>query len=372
MLLMIFVNDAAGLQQIPNWIGHTAANVDGMGFSDVIFPAFLFIVGLSLPFALQVRMSKKTVFSTLIYIVLRSFALIAMGFFHVNLENYNHDLSVVPYPIFTILLTISFFLIWLDYPDSLSRMMKISLVGVGVATLLGLGFLFKGGTAEKLEGLQPHWWGILGIIGWAYLFSAITYLLTKGKLFWLVAFFLIFAIINVSSHLGILNVNLWTIGDASSITLMMGGILISTVYTRFVVKGEYFILWMVLAFAGFFCIAFGFLIRPYAGGISKIYSTPAWVFICMGIAILVFELLIFVVDINQNERYFKWIKAAGTSTLTCYLMPYLVYSIFDLVDLDFPNALNHGIGGILRSALFAFAIVQIVRWMEKKQLRLSV
>ena len=49
MYLMIFVNDVAGVINIPKWIGHTQAQEDGMGFADTIFPAFLFIVGLSLP-----------------------------------------------------------------------------------------------------------------------------------------------------------------------------------------------------------------------------------------------------------------------------------------------------------------------------------
>jgi heparan-alpha-glucosaminide N-acetyltransferase len=58
MYLMIFVNDVAGVVNIPKWIGHTQAQEDGMGFADTIFPAFLFIVGLSLPHAIGNRLSK--------------------------------------------------------------------------------------------------------------------------------------------------------------------------------------------------------------------------------------------------------------------------------------------------------------------------
>ena len=53
MLLMIWVNDFFTLIDIPKWLTHASATEDYMGFSDVIFPLFLFIVGLSIPFAIE-------------------------------------------------------------------------------------------------------------------------------------------------------------------------------------------------------------------------------------------------------------------------------------------------------------------------------
>ncbi len=58
MFLMIFVNDLWSLTNIPQWLEHTQAHEDGMGLADVVFPAFLFIVGLSIPFAIGNRWSK--------------------------------------------------------------------------------------------------------------------------------------------------------------------------------------------------------------------------------------------------------------------------------------------------------------------------
>ncbi|PWS33735.1 DUF5009 domain-containing protein [Pedobacter paludis] len=373
MFLMIFVNDVAGVHHIPEWIEHTKAEVDGMGFSDLIFPAFLFIVGLSLPFAIQSRIAKgKSFISIAGYILLRALALIAMGFFHVNLENYNGETALLPYAVYTILITISFFLIWLDYPKTLSKTKKIRFIIGGILLLAILAFLYKGGSTEQPEGLKPHWWGILGIIGWAYLVSAFVYVLSKGNLWILVLAFLVFAGINISSHMDLLHVHLWIIGDASSITLMMGGILISSLYTRFVKNEDYKDFWIQLALIGLISIAFGMFIRPYAGGISKIYATPAWVFICMGITILVFEILIFLVDIKGKSNWFKFIKPAGTSTLTCYLIPYLLYSVFWLIHFRFPHFLSNGVGGIMRSFFMAFLVIFLVSILEKKNLRLKV
>src|SRR5687768_17385164 len=96
MLLMIFVNDLWTLTNVPKWLEHTAADEDGMGLADVVFPAFLFIVGLSIPFA------KKNLYS----ICWRSLALLVMGFFHVNMENYNEAAAWLPKPVWMILLTV--------------------------------------------------------------------------------------------------------------------------------------------------------------------------------------------------------------------------------------------------------------------------
>src|SRR4030095_6087089 len=81
MFFMIFVNDVDGVSNIPEWIKHVDANTDGLGFADTIFPAFLFIVGLSLPLAINKRMnSGDSLFSVATYILTRSLALLVMGF----------------------------------------------------------------------------------------------------------------------------------------------------------------------------------------------------------------------------------------------------------------------------------------------------
>jgi predicted acyltransferase len=58
MLLMVFVNDLWSLTDIPKWLLHVPPGTDGIGLSDVVFPAFLFIVGLSLPLAVEARRRK--------------------------------------------------------------------------------------------------------------------------------------------------------------------------------------------------------------------------------------------------------------------------------------------------------------------------
>ncbi len=372
MLLMIFVNDAGGVHHIPEWIDHAQANEDRLGFADTIFPAFLFIVGLSLPLAIENRRNKQHSFARIaLYILSRSLALIVMGFFHVNGEHYNND-ALLPRSVWTILLTISFFIIWLDYPKTLSKNKKYPLIGSGILLLLLLAFLYKGGSPESPHGLQTHWWGILGIIGWAYLVCALIFLLVQGELLLLTIALAILVIINLATHAGWWHVHLPVIGDASSASLVMMGTVASVAYRKLVAKNAYTKVWLFFITAGMLLIAAGFFVRPYAGGISKIYATPAWVFICAGISLLVFTFIVWLVDVKGKYHWFNIIRPAGTSTLTCYLLPYILYSLYALANVYYPRFMNEGIAGIVRSLLLAFIIVIITGWLEKKRIRLKV
>jgi len=108
MYFMVFVNDLWTDKSIPAWLEHAPGKADAMGFADIIFPAFLFIVGLSIPYSQQSRQargeSKAQIFQ---HIILRSIALIVMGFFQMNMENYSNQ-SLLPRPVWVILVTVSF------------------------------------------------------------------------------------------------------------------------------------------------------------------------------------------------------------------------------------------------------------------------
>ncbi|WP_440135529.1 DUF5009 domain-containing protein [Chitinophaga sancti] len=356
MLTMIFVNDVSGVSNIPVWIEHTKAAEDGMGFADTVFPAFLFIVGLSIPFAIGKRIAKQESFiKTEVHILTRSLALIVMGFFHVNLEGYNSEAAILPYAIWEILITAGFFLIWMDYKKK-----QYLLQGLGIALLLAMAALYKG---EGGQWMRPSWWGILGIIGWAYLVSATVFLLVKGKFPALLVLLGVFLAINFAKHSGVLSLDIPVIGDASSIALIMAGVVISCIPKKSI---------PLLLGVGVAAIAIGLIVRPYTEGISKIRSTPSWVLICAGISTVVFAFMIWLVDIKGKMNWFSFIKPAGTSTLTCYLIPYLLYAVMMLVHFHYPELLKSGIGGILRSIAVAFVVIWIAGRMEKVNVRLKI
>ena len=97
MVLMIFVNDLWSLRDIPMWLEHVERGVDGIGLADVVFPAFLFIVGLSLPYAIDHRRMKGDSEAQLVmHVVTRTIALLVMGLFLVNGETINAAAMGIP------------------------------------------------------------------------------------------------------------------------------------------------------------------------------------------------------------------------------------------------------------------------------------
>jgi len=371
MFFMIFVNDLSGVTNVPKWIDHADGRADAMGFADTIFPAFLFIVGLSLPFALENRKIKwATSAGTVKYILYRAFALIVMGFYQVNMETYSKT-AAFPLPVWAIIVTISFFLIWLDYPEKVNKKVKYTLIALGYATLVLMALIYKGGTV-KHPGLHPQWWGILGIIGWSYLVCALIYFYGKGniKVLWIAL--VIFAAINMILHTAIDDddIRLWIINDGSSVTLVMAGMVTGALYRK---HHQFFGKFLTVpVIIGVVLITVGLLIRPYADGISKIRSTPPWIFICTGISMIIYSLMVYLVDIRGKQNWFKILRPAGTSTLTCYLIPYLVFFIMKLTDFDYPDFFNEGVGGIIRSFAMAFFVIILVGQMERIKLRLKV
>lgn len=372
MLLMIFVNDVSGVSNIPSWIEHVGYKDDGMGFADTVFPTFLFIVGLSMPIAIGNRLRKQASFFRIeLHIILRSVALIVMGFYHVNLESYSEQ-ALLPYAVWELIITVAFFLVWLDYPDTIQKWVQYLLKGLGIAALLLMAKLYVGGEGDQTHGMRMSWGGILGIIGWAYLISATVFLIIKGNGLLTGILTLVFLGINIGDHGGWLNFNIWPLGDASAVCLVMGGAFIGSLHRHYVKNNEWRKLFVTFALIGAACIAVGFILRPYTDGISKIRSTPAWVLICGGLGILIFNLLIFLVDVRGHVKWFKPIQPAGTSTLTCYLMPYILYGVMSLCHFRYPHWFNTGIGGIIRSFAVAFVLIAIVGLMEKKHLRLKI
>ncbi len=374
---MIFVNDLWTLKNIPDWLEHTAAQTDGMGLADTVFPAFLFIVGLSVPFAIQSRLSRgSSTYQSLIYILTRSFALLLMGVFHVNLEDYDQS-ALISRPVWQVLITVGFFLVWLDYPLTIKKYKKAVLQAAGILILILMAIIFKGNQNGKIVGMSPQWWGILGLIGWSYLLVACIYLLVKENLTWLTAALVFFTMFNIAAHAGWLEfLNpvrsvIWITSDGSLPTLTMAGVITSVIYRKFAQRDKLTQYTVTMALISVVMLGLGFAIRPL-DGISKIRATPSWTAICTGISILCFVILIYIVDIKNKREWFSAIRPAGTSTLTCYLLPYIHYAIFTMVGISLPVFIRTGMAGIFKSLAYAMLIILITGLLEKKRIRLRI
>ena len=147
------------LKGIPAWLGHVERGVDGIGLADVVFPAFLFIVGLSLPFAIDNRRKKGDSEGQLVmHVLVRTIALLVMGVFLVNGETINAPAMGIPKFLWNTLCCLSFILIWNVYPKTAKRSLVYTAKAIGIITLITLAII--SGTVPNVSGLpnSPKLW----------------------------------------------------------------------------------------------------------------------------------------------------------------------------------------------------------------------
>ena len=376
MFLMIFVNDLWTLSDIPEWLGHAKVGEDRMGLSDWVFPGFLFIVGLSIPFGIIARKKKgESPLQIFWHIIKRSFALIVMGFFMVNFENINNDLLPFSKYIWEILMATAIVLIWNVYPNhrAFNKIPEWVMQVVGIIILIFISAIYKSGTEDNSTWLSPHWWGILGIIGWAYLLCATIFLLVGEKIHYTIIILFIFYALNALEFVTLFNeqpdINLMV--GASNHASVMSGVLASLLYLEFGKKGKIKLFFTFILLIAVLSIAYGFATRP-EWGISKMRGTPSWMSICAGISFIAFGILYFISDILKKTRWASFVGPAGRSTLTCYLVPYFYYAFMMLIGVFLPDVLKSGYLGIIKSLAFAYLIIFITGLMGKMHIRLKI
>jgi heparan-alpha-glucosaminide N-acetyltransferase len=373
MLLMIFVNDLWTLTDIPGWLEHKAANEDGMGLADVVFPAFLFIVGLSIPHAIRARLKKgDSRLRVLRHIMERTLALLIMGVFMVNLEHINVRGMLFGEQLWQILMTLGFFLIWNIYRDRVfGRIPPWVMKGLGWVILIFLAATFKGPAHGSYEWMRFYWWGILGLIGWGYLLGAVLYLVTGNRPGWISLFLILLILLNINEFTTPFPFRLTLIVSASNYACVMCGVLVTATMIRLEEKGRMGILVPLLAGFAALLLIFGFVTRPL-WGISKIQATPSWTTICAAITALSYALLHLLADKLKITRWADPIRPAGDSTLTCYLVPYYLYAFAALTGLSLPGALTTGMAGILKSVIFSLLAVQLTGLLGRIRIRLRI
>jgi len=384
MFFMIFVNDLWTLTNVPSWLRHVKMNVDGLGFADAIFPIFLFIVGLSIPLAINRSIENKSSTVNIIKnIGIRTIALVVMGLFMVNYKYLNIDLLAIDKHLWKIIMATGIFLVWMHYRSitGLSQKQVKLLQFTGIALLAALAISYQGGPTDNPHWMKIHWWGILGVIGWAYLVSALLYLVIGQRIALLVATVALLHFFNVQEFgafiqgtpaLGEGRPAIDLIVSASRYALVMSGVLATVIYLRLSKNGqEQWFLYILLAL-GAISLIYGFLLKPYWGGISKIRTTPSFTGICAGIGFIGLAVFYLVVDKFQCKKWADPIATAGTSTLTCYLLPYILYPVIALLALKLPEYLTTGYVGIVKSLLFAYLVIYLTGLLGKINIKLKV
>ncbi len=376
IFVMVFVNDLAGTPGIPAWMGHMPANADAMSFVDVVFPSFLFIVGMSVPFALKNRIKKGDSFLQLQgHIAWRTLGLLTLGFFLVNGESgLNETATGIPLHAWLLLFYMAAILTWNVYTFKNTTWSYVCRLA-GIAMLLVLAFIYR--DKDGVTGMRPHWWGILGLIGWAYLYACILYQLLKGQIILLLAaivFCTAWYIMAKQPAIHDSNYFSWVAsqaGNAAHTSIVLCGIVLSRILfnhelsdtrQRFLQAALFFVALVIAAY----------LLRPYFK-ISKIYATPSWCLYSAAICTAIFSLLYWLIDIKGYSKWTSFFQPAATNPLLTYIIPGILFSLFSLLKISmFPREYRYGAYGIAWSLFFAVVVMYMAKGLNQLRIKMQL
>lgn len=377
MLLMVFVNDLWSVGDVPHFLEHFEFREDGMGVADIVFPMFLFAMGMSIPYAIERRFAKGyTGESTLGHILSRSFSLILMGVFIVNSETDFTSIAGYGYDAYRLLMVVAFFMIWNQYKKDSKVKIWLQIVGVAILSFLAVTYRTPDGGF-----LKASWWGILGILGWTYCFCAVAYLLARKKPVCIAVLWGAICVMNLlttkmrggeqiipgpsflSDLAGALR-----LGNGCFAVMTLGGILLSLAENRLSDRSAAARLGGAAASAAVLAIAATVLHHWWI--VSKLVGTLPWCLYVTSISIALYMFLR-VLEAYGKTAWFRPFSSSGTATLTVYMMPYILYSINSFIGL-YPYGSLSGPLGLLKCAGFSFICVFLTSLLVRFGIRLKI
>jgi predicted acyltransferase len=405
ILLMVFVNDLG--HAAPAWMHHIEpSNADGMTLADLVFPWFLFIVGVSVPLALERARGIGTPgWKQAGHILARTAGLLFMG---VVVMNHEEDRS----PRALLWGTLAFaclILAWCAVPrePGRTRQIWIGIKAVGVIGLVALLAIFRKpagpaelpllGVVEGWSWLRIGWWGILGLIGWAYLtVASLTLILGKRREWLMGALGVLMALHLAMNHggpfakvegkpwLGSARPAVETlragfgslekfvsVGNAtgSLAAIAMAGCLLGSILRR---DSDVSTHRARLGWAGTFAMglfAAGLTTDTFEG-INKNSATPAWCFFSAALACLAWITLYLLMDVAGFRKWSILIRPAGANPLVAYFLHPIAVGTVILLGLggtvlayqDSPDW-RVAVGGSLGMAGFVCATTGLLGWL---------
>lgn len=369
---MIYVNDIAGADSriVPAWMRHFPGRASGMTFVDLVFPAFLFLVGMSVPFALSTRLARgEPAWKCFLHVALRTLSLLFIGIMMVNGWPDAGKMGWSP-ALWSVLMYLAAILAFsslsLPHRARMSRLLTLVLRVLGFTTLIFLAFAFRGKDDQRIITLAPfsirtQWYGILGLIGWAYLVAALVFLVFRIRRTPVLACVVLLFCLYPADRAGIFD-GFWlsrvvgiggTLGSQGAIAvagMLLASILLSSDLSTTRARTEFTLLFI----AG--CSA-GALLLHGLYGINKNSATPSWCLWACAITGALWLVFYFLADVRPQGLSAKLVRPfaiAGSNVLLAYLISDVYWALFSLLGLgdwysrlaepDLAHAMGRSIG----------------------------
>jgi len=227
-------------------------------------------------------------------------------------------------------------------PPRLRQMFSVGVRVFGLAALAFLTFAFIGKDGHRIITLSPfsvhhEWWGILGIIGWAYLAGALVYLVFGNNCTALLGCVVLLLCLYPAEKAGVFS-GPWladhlslgaTVGAHGAIVL--AGVLLASMLAAFETHGVLARIRFTLLFIVGFAIAAWLTNGLY--GIHKNNATPSWCLWACAITAALWLLFYLSADVGPLGRLAKPLAVAGENVLLAYLLSCLLPSAIPLLGL---------------------------------------
>jgi heparan-alpha-glucosaminide N-acetyltransferase len=392
ILTMVFVNYIAGMAAIPFLLRHARADQNVFTLTDVVFPGFLFIVGVSIPLALaKRRVEGLSGFALVRHIVVRTLALLFLGVLLVNEDRFSAAATGLSRDLWYFLATLAVFAIWSVVPKTATPRKKRLLLVLKIAAaalLIVLVLLFRGqGEDGRVTMLQTSWWGILGMIGWCYLAASLLYLACRGNRTVLAGAIGVMTALYIGSRHGALDflgplTSFVNVGSlfGSHAAIVTAGCLAGTVFLPQSDEATPVRRTRFLGLLGGALVLAGFLLRPLHG-FSKIWGTESYCLATAGICCLVLLLFYLGLDVLKGRKAAAFVMPAGKNPLLAYLLPGLIGNAAGLIgalvgaDVDgllWPFAHAGGLPGMLNAAVMTAVVLFLTAVLSRAGLRLKL
>jgi heparan-alpha-glucosaminide N-acetyltransferase len=380
MAVMIFVNELSEVKGLPWWTYHAPGNVDVMTYVDMVFPFFLFIVGMSMPLSITQRLKRdSSVLALWGHVIVRFLGLLVLGLILANAEKADPTRMVISGSTWALLGLICMALYLNVYAKSerypaYSRILRV-LGLVGVVVLFAL---FRrtthDGHAAWIDGSYPE---ILGLIAYSYLAVSILYIPTRRWAWASYAWFILLLALCVLSTGKMISfprhipLYFWPFSNGSMACIVMAGIITSSIFLGTDRRPDPRRAMSLVVGFGLLMLAAGRALTPF--GISKIRATPTWSLYSIGASVLLFTLLYWICDVKQWTRWAFPVHAAGSNTLLTYLLPDLWYFLMVSMGVTFLDThFSFGWPGVVKTLIFTFFILAVATGLTKAKVRLQL
>jgi len=407
--LMVLVNDAGETVSPPGLPRPGPVGGPSMTPAHVVFPAFLFLVGVSAPLALdRQRASGASTLAIVRHVLARTAGLLAMGVFMTGRADH---VGWRP-QLWTGLMYVCFFATWSVLPRDPGWRRTVGIGGraLGILGLLALALTFRGPAGERLFlgplfdpaqtiWLYHGWWEILGTIGWVYLLTSLVVLALGPRpallalgvpvgvaLFALEAegalastaswpsalgplSFVADVIFAVDAHVSLAH----QLGPNLSIGLAGAALGALLVPPRRAPGAQ---LLRAAPLGALVLALFGLALQPVYG-LNKPECTPSWALYSAAITAATFALVHWAMVVKGWDGWARLIRPAGASPLTAYLLHPLVRGVLLLIPglgaLQWYKSSDAGpAAAVLGAALMTALIVWATGGLAKLGVRVEV